>query len=129
MIRNWKYHSLYMDFSSMYKGGDHPSDIDMFYLCSDDTLILGEIKNEAGTFTRRQRALLAKIIKLHTANAIGLYITHNKRVQDGDIMVDVSTCYVKEIYLKTEGRWRRPQRPVTVKDILDYYRDRAKKFF
>ena len=129
MIRNWQYHNLYMDFSSMFEGTDHPSDIDMFYLCKDGTLILGEIKNESGTFSGRQKALLAKVMKLHSGDAVGLYITHNRRVQDGDNMVDVSACYVKEIFLKTEGRWRRPLRPVTVKEILEYYRDRSKKIF
>lgn len=47
MINNWGNKSLRIDYSSMYEGNNHPSDIDLFYLASDNTLILGEIKNES----------------------------------------------------------------------------------
>lgn len=41
MINNWDYHNLNMDFSSYTDGNDHPSDVDMLYICRDDTLIIG----------------------------------------------------------------------------------------
>ena len=47
MIKNWNYKNLKLDYSSMYSGNNHPSDIDMFYLTNNETLILGEIKNES----------------------------------------------------------------------------------
>ena len=47
MIKNWNYKNLHLDYSSMYEGNKHPSDIDLFYLAKNDTLILGEIKNES----------------------------------------------------------------------------------
>lgn len=125
MIRNWDFHDLHMDFSSMYDGGDHPSDIDMFYICKDNTLIIGEIKNIKGTFTDSQKRLLAKVINSHKGDAIGLYITHDRFVQNGDKSVDVSSCKVQEIYIKNEHKWRQPQKIVTVKEIINYYKERA----
>lgn len=126
MIKNWTHHNLHMDFSSMFEGNDHPSDIDMFYLCDDGTLIIGEIKNECGEFAQGQRRILTKVLKAHKWDAVGLYITHNKYVQDGDTVVDVSECPVQEIYIKSEGVWREPKKPVNVKQILNYYKERAR---
>ena len=126
MIKNWDYHELHMDFSSMYDGGDHPSDIDMFYLCKDNTLIIGEIKNIKGTFTDGQRNLLTRVLDSHKWDAVGLYITHDKFVQNGDKAVDVSQCRVQEIYIKSEKQWRQPRKLVTVKEIIEYYKERAK---
>ena len=125
MIHNWDYHNLNMDFSSMYEGNDHPSDIDMFYLCKDGTLIVGEIKSTKGTFNNGQRHLITRLLELHQGDAVGLYITHDQLVQKGDKRVDVSRCYVREIYTKTEGRWREPTRLVTVGEVLSYYRNRG----
>ena len=44
MIRNWNFHNLYMDYSSYVDTNNHPSDIDMFYIGKNQTLIVGEIK-------------------------------------------------------------------------------------
>lgn len=125
MIKNWDYHNLYMDFSSMFEGNDHPSDIDMFYICRDNTLILGEIKSIYGTFGEGQRRLLTRVLNGHKGDGVCLYITHRKLVQNGDKSVDVSKCDVTEIYIKSEGVWRKPKKPVTVKEILNYYKRRA----
>ena len=125
MINNWDYHALHMDFSSMYEGKDHPSDIDMFYLCSDNTLIIGEIKNVMGTFNKGQRYLMERLIRQHNGDGVALYIIHNKRVQDGDKVVDVSRCQIQEMYLKKEGAWRFPKHATTVKEVIDYYRRRS----
>ena len=125
MIHNWDYHNLNMDFSSMYEGNDHPSDIDMFYMCKDDTLIIGEIKNARGHFGDGQRRMMTKLIELHKGDAVGLFIIHDKLYQKGDRDVDVSRCEVKEIYNKKEHRWRFPKRPITVKEVLNYYKEKT----
>lgn len=133
MIDNWEYHNLYMDFSSMFEGNDHPSDIDMFYLFADNTLLLAEIKSCHGHFAAGQKRLLKKIIDAHNGDGVCLYITHDKLVQNGDKVVDVSVCPVKEIYVKGEAGWRPPKQAVTVTDVLNYYKQRAyirlRKFF
>lgn len=126
MIRNWEYQKLNMDFSTSF-GQDHPSDIDMFYICDDDTLILGEIKNKSGTFTQGQRRLLERVINSHNGDGIGLYIIHDMFYQNGDRTVDVMRCIVGEIYEKRLGRWREPNRVVTVYEVISYYKERAKK--
>lgn len=110
----------------MFEGNDHPSDIDMFYLCNDRTLILGEIKSQYGCFGEGQRRLIRRILEMHKGDGVGLYITHDKLVQNGDKVVDVSVCPVEEIYIKSEGEWRKPKKPVSVKEILCYYKERAR---
>ena len=122
MIRNWDFHELYMDFSSMYNGRDHPSDIDMVYISRDKTLIIGEIKNERGALSNGQRKLLETFINGWMADGMAIYITHDKYVQNGDKTVDVSECFVKEIYYKRTGTWTHPRKPTKVKDIINYYR-------
>lgn len=110
----------------MFEGDDHPSDIDMIYLCNDGTLILGEIKSERGQFKDGQRKLLTKILNAHKGDAVGLYITHDRLVQNGDTTVDVSKCPVREIYIKNEHEWRMTKKEVSVKEILNYYKERAR---
>lgn len=109
----------------MFEGNDHPSDIDMFYVCRDNTLIIGEIKSVYGSFAYGQRRMIGNLLKSHKGDGVGLYITHDKLVQNGDKVVDVSKCQVAEIYIKAEGRWRKPKKPVDVKTLLNYYKKRA----
>ena len=124
MIKNWDYHNLRMDFSSMYDGTDHPSDIDMFYLGRDRVLILGEIKNEKGELKKGQRRMLEKLANGWKGDALCLFITHNKYYQHGDMVVNVADCPVREIYYKRLRQWRLPKRPVKVREIIEYYKVR-----
>ena len=120
MIRNRQEHALFMDFSSMETSKHHqPSDIDMFYLGKDNTLILGEIKNERGTFSDGQKRLYERIAKGWNGTCLILFITHNKYVQNGDTEVNVGECFVKEYYFK--GVWREPLRPTRVYEFIDKY--------
>ena len=121
MIKNWDYHSLHMDYSSMYKGNHHPSDIDLLYLGKGKTLIIGEIKNERGMLKWGQRRLLESIINGWSGDGLILFITHDKYWQNGDRVVNVAECPVKEVFFKTEQEWRKPHRQITVKEVLDYY--------
>lgn len=121
MIKNKEYHSLFMDFSSMYEGNHHPSDIDMFYLGRNRILILGEIKNERGELHKGQRRLLEILAEGWKNDAICLYIVHRKYYQRGDRSVNVAECYVREIYYKKIHQWVFPKRPTKVKEIIEYY--------
>ena len=105
----------------MYEGGNHPSDIDMFYIGRDKFLILGEIKNECGELKDTQRRLLETLINGWKSDGMVLFITHDKYVQYGDTEVDVSECYVKEIFYKRTGKWTTPKRPTKVRQIIEYY--------
>lgn len=121
MIKNWNYKNLHLDYSSMYEGNNHPSDIDMFYLTRDETLILGEIKNESYNKDgwEKQKKVLQKVIDNYKKEALYLFIVHNKYVQKGDTKVDVPNCQVKEYYYK--GKWRIPTEFTTVKKVLEKY--------
>lgn len=121
MIKDWEYHSLYMDFSSMYEDGNHPSDIDMFYLGKDGVLIIGEIKNRQGRLKHGQRKILESLAEGWSNDALVLFITHNSFWQKGDRTVDVGECKVQEIYYKSLHKWRRPRNYTTVRQVIDYY--------
>ena len=121
MIKNWDFHNLRMDYSSMFEGNDHPSDIDMLYLGKDGTLILGEIKNERGVLRGGQRKLLESLVNGWSGDGLVLYITHDKYWQDGDTEVNVAECKVQLVYFKSEGRWRAPAREITVKEALEHW--------
>ena len=122
MIKNWNFHNLYMDYSSMFDTDNHPSDIDMFYIGKDNILIVGEIKNEKGILREGQRRLLEKIVNNWKKDAICLFITHDKYVQNGDKKVDVPNCYVREYYWKKAGKWVMPKQPTKVIDVLERYK-------
>ena len=116
MINNWNYHGLRMDFSGCNCGYGQPSDIDMFFIGRDGTLILGEIKNEHGQLSEFQKKLLQQIADNYKGDAIILYMTHDKLVQNGDTDVDVSKLFVDAYYWK--GKWCCPTSPTTVKDVI-----------
>ena len=121
MIKDWNRARLGMDFSGMYmEGKGVPSDIDMFYLCSDGTLILGEIKNECGTFTQGQKRLYETIANNYKNNVVIIFIVHDKYVEKGDTIVDVANCKVREYYWK--GNWFTPRNITLVKDVVNKLR-------
>lgn len=120
-IRNWDEHRLDMDFSGLFaEGKGQPSDIDMFYIGKNRTLVIGEIKNRRGVLKDGQRRLLKRLCDDWKYDAICLYITHDKFVQKGDRSVDVANCYVEEYYWK--GKWRKPNRPTTARQALEKFR-------
>lgn len=122
MINNWEYRNLNMDFSSMYPHSNHPSDIDMFYITKDNTLIIAEIKNEQGVLKDGQRRLLERLVNGWQYGAIAIYATHRKLYQKGDRTVYVPDCEIKEMYVKSEKYWRVPARDAAkVKDLLEYF--------
>ena len=108
----------------MYAGNDHPSDLDMVYIGKDNFLIIGEIKNERGSLSHGQRRLLESFITGWKSDGMAIYITHDKYVQNGDKTVDVSECYVQEIYYKQIRVWLQPKRPTKVKEIIEHYRNK-----
>jgi len=109
----------------MYSGNNHPSDIDMFYLGRDHTLVIGEIKNEHGVLKDGQRRLLAELVDGWKYDAIAVFIVHDKLYQNGDRKVDVPSCKVRELYTKSEKKWRQPKKLTTAKDVLDWYTERS----
>lgn len=108
-----------MDFSSG-MGNNHPCDVDMFYIARDllgnQVFILGEIKNEHGTFGKGQRNILQNLADNLKSRAIVLYITHNKRVENGDTRVDVMNSPIMEIY--ENGKWLPPSQTISVKNFI-----------
>ena len=124
-IRNWDFHALRFDFSPLARpdGTDKPSDIDMFYIGKENTLVIGEFKNETKPYiTYMQKRLIQRIIDGWKDDALALLIIHDKYVQRGDTKVNVAECFVKEIYYKAVGAWVQPRKPTKVIEIINYYR-------
>lgn len=117
MINNWKQKQLNIDYSRLNFGRGQPSDIDLIYYGRDNILLLGEIKNEMGTFTENQKRLYEHIADNYKGICIVLYITHNKRVEDGDYIVDLADGKVREMYYK--GKWHKTER--NLQDVIRYY--------
>lgn len=125
-IRNKNYLNLHLDFSSYTDTNDHPSDIDMSYIVpKDNTWIIGEIKNKDGELKEGQRCLLEKYVNNWKNDAICLFITHDKYFQNGDRVVYVMDCQVREFYYKYEQRWRKPRQYTKVKDVMKYFKERV----
>ena len=86
MIKNWKQHSLYMNFKKCDVGNGQPSDIDMVYLSKHGDLVIGEIKNETAfirrTLNKAQFKRLKGIADKYINNALIIYISHNKSISN-----------------------------------------------
>ena len=119
MIRNWEEHNLRLDFSGMRFGKAQPSDVDMFFIGKHNTLVVGEIKNERGELKYGQRRLLEKLVDFWRFDAIALFIQHDKYVQYGDEVVDVSSCPVVEYYYHKQ--WHTPRTYLTAYDVVKKY--------
>lgn len=119
MIRNWKEHSLRLDFSGMRFGNAQPSDIDMVFIGKNDTLVIGEIKNERGELKYGQRKLIEKYVDNWKRDAIAIFVKHDRYVQDGDTYVDVSRCEVVEYYY--HKKWHIPRHYTTAYDVIEKY--------
>ena len=111
-----------MDFSSMYFGKDHPSDIDLFYIGRDKTLLIGELKNERGYLQEGQRRLLESLANGWKWDAVILMIPHSAYVQRGAEVVDVGRLLVAELDHTKDRTWRRPKQATTVKHVVDYFK-------
>lgn len=121
MIKDWKSLNLKVDYSSMFNSYIHPLDLDMWYIATDDTIIIGEIKNENynPNSWESQKAYLNKLLHRIQGNVICLFIVHNKKYQNGDELIDVPSCIVKEYY--KNGKWYIPNKEIKVKEVFKKY--------
>ena len=105
-----------MDFSEVDVPSGHPSEVDMWYITPKGFVIIGEIKNEKGSFTSYQRKLLSRLVDGMTKGGTVLYIIHDKDVHLGDKKVNIANCLVQEYYWN--GKWIEPQIPTTVNTAI-----------
>jgi len=127
MIHDKKAHKLFLDYSSMFDTYIHPIDIDMWYISTDDVVILGEIKNESykEESWQSQKKYMTKLLDRISGEVFCLFIVHDKYWQKGDKQVDVPNCIVKEYYYKngsTTGKWTKPRKVLYVKEIFERYK-------
>lgn len=103
----------------MFPDGNHPSDIDMFFLTDANFLCVAEIKNERGRFSPSQRKRLERLVDGWMADGVCLYVTHDKYVQNGDTEVNVADCFIQEIYYKSIHKWVKPKKPTKVLRVIE----------
>lgn len=117
MIRDWKEHELYMDFSDLNVGFGQPSDIDMFYIGKNGFMLIGEIKHRRGELKDGQRRLLERLIDNYKRPAMCIFIQHDRDVYEGAESVNVAYCEVVEYYYKHQ--WHTPREYLQVIDVIN----------
>ena len=111
-MRNKQFYDLYMDFQKLRNHKIFPCDIDMFYECRDGFIIVGEAKLKGYHLMGMQERVLTDMIDKHSDGGILLEIEHNKRVQDGNTVVDIADCLIAREYY--DGKWHVPEMRDTV---------------
>lgn len=108
-MRNRKYYNLFADFSSLHKYHIKPGDLDMYFICEDHYLVLGEAKLQGSHMKGVQEKALTTLIDEHESGGILFEIEHNSRVQDGATSYDIGDCLVRRAYKKgktdEKGKW------------------------
>jgi len=100
---NRDYYGLFMDFAPLHKYHIYPGDLDMYFVCGDNYLVIGEAKLKGFHVKGRQKKALETIIDGHDAGGCLIEIEHNSRVQDGATTVDIADCLVRRAY--SLGQW------------------------
>ena len=126
-INDKRAHKLFLDYSSMFDTYIHPIDLDMWYISTDDVIIIGEIKNESykKSSWESQKQYMTKFLDRISGEVICLFIIHDKYWQKGDKEVDVPSCEVQEYYYKKDGIkgiWTTPKKTLYVREIFDRYK-------
>jgi len=125
-IKNWEERNLPIDYSSMFEGGKHPSDIDMFYLFPDGLILFGEFKNEQYNRNswEKQKALFQRVLNNFNNEAIWLFMVHDQYVQCGAKVVNGLECVIKEYCYKKphyKAKWITPRKKTKLKEVFEYY--------
>lgn len=105
-----------MDFSKFDLKVGRPSDIDLFYIGENKTLIIGEIKNEIGSLSNGQRHLMENLVDNWKYKGACLFIQHSEYVENDSKSVDVSKCLVTEYYINHQ--WKKPKKPLLAQDAI-----------
>lgn len=125
-IKNWDERNLPVDYSSMFDGGKHPSDIDMFYLFPDGLIMFGEFKNELYNKNswEKQKSLFQRVLDGINGEALWLFMVHNAYVESGAKAVNGLDCVIKEYCYKKphyKAKWVTPRKETKLKEVFEKY--------
>lgn len=111
-MKNREYYNLYMDFESLRKNKLYAGDVDMYFVCGDNYLVIGEAKLKGFHVKGIQEKALTTIIDEHKSGGVLIEIEHTSRVQDGATSVDIGDCLVRRAYFN--GEWHEYEKPLNV---------------
>ncbi|MDO9541478.1 MAG: hypothetical protein Q7J98_04040 [Kiritimatiellia bacterium] len=117
-IRNREWASRLKDFSGLRFGKITPTDIDGFLDFNDQVFIFVEVKHGASMPQTGQRLALERLCDACERGGILSLVIIASHCAEGDIYV--ATLPVTFIRLK--GIWRKPHRPLTVREAIDDFK-------
>lgn len=100
----------------------YPTDIDGLIEYKDSEYIIFEIKHGNAEVPFGQKLALQRMVDDFTKvgkQAVAFVCEHS--VDDTDTAVIAALCKVREIYYGQEHQWRRPNRPITLRQAVDSF--------
>lgn len=124
-IYNVERYKQLLDFSGLrFERNITPTDIDMFLDFGGKEFIVGEFKKTGNSMPYGQELALNQLLKNLSRNprneVLGFVAEHNTPV---DQQINAASCYVAKVWRIREPKWLQPSRPITVKDLIDRWRD------
>lgn len=105
------------DFKGLKIGNITPTDIDGFIEYQDKANIFFEVKYRSKELPYGQQLALERLANDSIKSgkkSIVIVVQHD--VEDTNLQVDVSTCYVREFFLYK--KWRPPKKQITLLDAI-----------
>lgn len=111
-----------LDYSGLLFGNITPSDIDGIIEWHNDKYALLEYKYKAAQMPFGQKLLLERMANdLYRSGKEVVVLVAKHEEDDCDNEVDAAKCLVRELYIPTEGVWRKPKGEFSVFDICEMF--------
>ena len=113
-----------IDFSGLLFGSITPTDMDGLIEYHDKAYAILEFKYGNVELPYGQRLCIQRLVNdlAHSGKKIvAAVIGHN--VHDVNQSIPAAECFVREVYLGDERRWRPPIRPMTTLELLEAFFD------
>lgn len=110
------------DFSGLLYGKITPTDIDGLIEYQDKAYVFIEVKYNGKDLPNGQRLAIKRLVDdTSKQGKVAIALVVNHEVADTSASVPVASCAVRELYYSKEKRWRAPHKPVTTKEIVDWF--------
>lgn len=126
IIRNEKVAQILRDFSGLrFERGITPTDIDGFVEFNDKVYVLIETKFADCKVHGGQRLALERLCDTIQASKHCILIVANHNIAPESGQIEVGGCKVSEY--RTNGKWHVPEREITVRHLIDKYRNHVRE--
>lgn len=118
-----------IDFTGLQAGTIRPTDVDFIVEFFDRSLLVGDLKfegNENAALPTGQQLLLERLVRAWRGPfAVAFVAGHNTPKSENVLAKDAK---VRQIYLKSEQRWRPPTNPeTTIQNLFEYTAQQARR--